>query len=416
MPGGEVIYLLPNMSSTLYGLALAACVAPAVTSQTPWPVYGIYGNASRYTVKNIWSGADVTNKLPDRGYSWGRTVVANNDNSPAFCSGLPGTWAWSLAQASPSANVTLEFTSLDGLGYESCITPFANVNATWILGTGAEHRDGDCSLYVAGRVGDSYEGDWHIGRLTARPPPNSCAFILDAIIDGSYDKDIEDPGTVDPVGGAGGQGVAYFTLSRMDNATSDYQTFAVAVDVESGAAAFCKQDWRDMTGRNMDTMDWDPSQGAVIGIGMNNTGATSDPARCLVKLRIGINDTSLEAADPAGAKALRLRSQPQTHVSSPAVSCSWTALTQQYDHPIDVGGLSALVPWSVNASYNTTALVWLGSQPMNPATDAVVWDAVTADLLYVQSEVCYGADDECYISLGRLGVPAAAAAAWSNRQ
>lgn len=179
-------------------------------------------------------------------------------------------------------------------------------------------------------------------------------------------------------------------------------------------------------------MDFDPAQQCIIGVGMNNTGATSDPARALVKLRMVINATTTTTAAVAVANSAHL-STPQSHLTSPALSCNWTSFTQQYDHPIILGGLSALVPWplpdgplkqllSLHASSPqlvdakpstqvaatatatsaaTTALVWLGQEPESVVTDAVFWDAVTGELLNVIQSVCDGAPGTgCYSAMG----------------
>ena len=268
-----------------------------------------------------------------------------------------------------------------------------------------------CQFIVVGRVSSS--SDWQLcsASLTEGRPDAVVMAAEGGRVSAAYARDLEGPGTFDVAGST-----AYFSLSRLEdvNGTQEYRTWAVAIDFSAPGPArvgFCLQDWRTEGGRNMGTMDFDATRGVVVGMGMNGTGGDAS-ARVMVRLRMA-PAAQPPAALPGGAAA--------DHLNSPAASCEWSAEPASYDHPIDIGGLSALINATAHAAAaarrlggprappsppppppppQQQLLVWLGSAPMSAITDAVVFDAGTGERVAQVAGVCTDPRGLCYTVMG----------------
>ena len=348
---------------------------------------------------SLLDGVNVTDTLPLNGTSWGRGVVGS-------C--LDGKRLFTFASGVGSSAVVIAGISVNGSGsILTFTTPFHDLSSVWMMGMfpPAEPEGTGCLFVVVGCV--SPTSDWQLCSAGIQEGRSDAEFMAaeGGRVSASYTRDLEDPGTLNVAGPA-----AYFTLSRLEevNGTQEYRTWAVTIDAPAPGPArvgFCPMDWRTMTGRNMDTMDFDSTRGVIVGMGMNSSGDVPS-ARVMVRLKMA----PAAQRTPGGAAA--------DHFNSPAASCDWSAGPPSYDHPVNIGGLSVLInataaasrppqepPFSsprasTGAPQQQQLLVWLGSAPMSATTDAVVFDAGTGEYVRQVTGVCTDPRGLCYTVMG----------------
>lgn len=378
-------------------VATCALFLLAVKPSACADVYAISAADNKlYSVLTADGPVNVTDTLPINGTSWGRGIVSS-------C--LDGKRLFTFASGLGDSPVVLAGVSVNGSGsIVTFTTPFPELSSVWMMGMfpPAEPEGTGCTFVVVGRV--SPTSDWQLATAGIQQGRTDTELMAaeGGNVDGTYQRDLEGPGTYNVDGTA-----AYLTLSRLEevNGSQEYRTWAVTLDGSHNGpirVGFCLLDWKTETGRNLDTMDYDASRGVVVGMGMNGSSPDGDTARVLVSLKIA---PALQPR-PLGVAA--------DHLNSRAAVCEWTAGPPMFDHPIDIGGLSALIdagslkkPSDTEdssrappAAPKQQLLVYLGSAPMSATTDAVVVDASTGQYVTDVPGVCTDPSGRCYTVMG----------------